>query len=152
MIYRHFGAADRQQTATRLLNACRARGCVLLIAADPDLARSVGADGVHWPEARLPDARHWRGQFALQTASAHARRAIQLAEQAGMDAALISSVFASKSKSAGTPLGPARFRTWSAQTPLPLYALGGVNAGNVDQVAAAGGVAAIEGLLQTGGG
>src|SRR5690349_16348011 len=52
VIYRHFGAADRLAVATRLACLCKGR-LVFLVAADPELARTVRADGVHWPEAKL---------------------------------------------------------------------------------------------------
>ncbi|MEC7290584.1 MAG: thiamine phosphate synthase, partial [Pseudomonadota bacterium] len=86
LIYRHFGVADRREVAARLRVVCRARGIAFLIAADPVLACEMQADGVHWPEARLLDARRWRGQFFIQTTSAHSRKAIQNAADAGMDA------------------------------------------------------------------
>lgn len=146
VIYRHFGAANRRDVALMLREACVANGGVFMIAADPALARETGADGVHWPEAKLVQARAWRHQFAIQTASAHSRAAIQRAANAGMDAALVSSVFASRSDSAGPPLSAARFRQLSAHAGLPIYALGGVHANNAAQVSFAGGIAAIDGL------
>lgn len=150
VIYRHFGAEDRQAVGARLLRTCRANACLLLISADPILADRLGADGVHWPEARLSEAKDWRGRFVVQTASAHSRAAIYTAERAGMDAALVSSLFLSRSKTAGRPMGPARFRALSAQTPLPLYALGGIHTGNVHRICQAGGAAAIDGFLAGG--
>jgi len=109
VIYRHFGAQGRGRVARELSAVCYQRGLVLLIAADPELAEKVGADGVHWPEKLLGKARAWRGRFPLQTASAHSRRAIWRAEQAGMDAALVSAVFPSNSPSARRVMGCFRF-------------------------------------------
>ncbi|MCR9269370.1 MAG: thiamine phosphate synthase [Hyphomonadaceae bacterium] len=143
IIYRHFGAADRTDMAHALADMSERRHLTLLIAADPDLAKRVGADGVHWPEVRLVKARAWRDQFAVQTASAHSRRAIWRAQQYGIDAVLVSSVYPSKSKSAGTPLGTARFRTLVNGNTLPIYALGGVTATNSGQIAACAGLSAV---------
>lgn len=151
VIFRHFGADDRFERAQALANLAKRRGLCLLIAADPALARTVGADGVHWPEARLGEARHWRTAFALQTASAHSRRAIHRAMQAGLDGALVSSIFASRSPSAGHPIGPARLARLAAGTKLPLYGLGGVNTCNAGQIAGFAGLAAIDGI-ETGSG
>jgi len=147
VIYRHFGAADRLDIAEALTRVSIDRGLRLLIAADPHLACEVNADGVHWPEARLLQARHWRGTFALNTASAHSERAIHRAAQAGMDAALVSAVFPSNSPSAGPALGATRFRTRALQAPLPVYALGGISAGTAARIASVAGLAAIEGLI-----
>ena len=146
IVYRHFGAEDRVSVAARLADLARRRGLKLLIAADPKLAAEVGAHGVHWPEARLQDASKWRGRFQVQTASAHSRLAITRAERIGVDAALVSTVFPSSSPSAGPPMGAESFIELCRQSPLPLYALGGVNSDNAASVAGFGGLAAIEGL------
>lgn len=147
VLYRHFGSADRAATAQALAEACAQRGLQFLIAADPELAQTTGADGVHWPEALLASAAKWHGKFVLQTASAHGPAAIRAAHLAGMDAALVSPAFASNSPSASTPIGLSRFRSWIGAAPLPAYALGGVNADNAGSVAAFAGLAAIEGFL-----
>lgn len=149
VIYRHFGARDRLTVARALAGVCRRRGLVLLIAADPDLARSVGADGVHWPARRLP-VRMTSG-FRLQTASAHSLREIARARRAGADAAILSAVFPSRSPSAGHPMGPLKFRLAARSGRLPLYALGGVKPDNAARVsrdtrAQIAGWAAIDGL------
>ena len=146
VLYRHFGAENRFEVAVELAGLARRRGLKLLTAADPKLAVEIGAYGVHWPEARLQDALKWRGRFQIQTASAHSRMAITRAEQVGVDAALVSTVFSSNSPSAGTPMGAAAFVELCHQSPLPLYALGGINADNAASVAGSGGLAAIEGL------
>ncbi|MEL7030877.1 MAG: thiamine phosphate synthase [Pseudomonadota bacterium] len=146
VIYRHFGAPDRQQIAEKLCLLCRRRDLYLMIAADPHLARSIHADGVHWPERLLCQSRKWRGRFALQTASAHSVNAVRRAASAGMDAALLSTVFLSSSKSAGSPIGVTRFRRLSHRTDIPVYALGGVSATNAQSVATVGGLATVTGV------
>ena len=146
VIYRHFGDPDRGPMASALASIAARRGQCLLIAADPKLAISVGAHGVHWPEARLGEAREWRKTVAINTASAHSRRAIHRAAKAGMDAALVSTIFPSNSPSANRPVGPARLAKLCANTSLPLYGLGGINASNAAQIAEFAGLAAIEGL------
>ena len=143
ILYRHFGAEDRWNVAPRLAGLARQRGFTFLIAADPLLALEVGAHGVHWPEARLRDALKWRGRFRLQTASAHSRSAIVRAERMGLDAALVSTVFPSKSPSAGQPMGSLRLRRLAQTGRLPLYALGGIDAENSAQVSDVAGLSAI---------
>ena len=65
IIYRHFGADDRLNVARQLAKIARSRNLTLLIGNDPDLAKQVGADGVHWPEARLKEAIKWRAVFDI---------------------------------------------------------------------------------------
>ncbi|MEO1660303.1 MAG: thiamine phosphate synthase [Pseudomonadota bacterium] len=146
VIYRHFGADNRFEIARGLAAICRRQGLFLLIAADPALARHVGADGVHWPEARLAQKRHWRGQFRLTTASAHSRQAISRAAKSGVDAVLVSSVFPSTSPSAGAAMGTTRFNLLARRAALPVYGLGGITADNAGQIAAWAGLSAVAGL------
>ena len=150
LIYRHYGNPEAGRIAAELACICHRRGLDLLIAADPVLALQVGAAGVHWPEARIGDARRWQGRFRLTTASAHPDRARGLgllgpAWPRGIDALLVSTVFPSTSPSAGRAMGARQFRRLAAQSWGPVYALGGVTAANADQVSGAGGLAAIGG-------
>jgi len=147
VIYRHFGSNDRVRVARQLRNICKRRDLPLLIAADPKLALEVDAQGVHWPEAQILEARKWRGSFALQTASAHSPRALRRAQKSNMDAVLYSTVFQSRSPSASRPIGPLRLRNLARETTGPVYALGGVNALNSQRLAEFAGLAAIDGLL-----
>lgn len=144
LIYRHYGADDRQDIADGLAHISARRGLVLLIANDALLARAVGADGVHWPEANLTEARKWRGAFNIMTCSAHSRLALRHANRAGVTAALLSAIYPSGSPSAGPPIGPRRFRQLARGANLPVYALGGVTGDNAGQVAPVGGLATIE--------
>lgn len=148
VIWRHFGAADRLATGRKLANICRRRGLVLLVSADPALAARIGADGVHWPETRLSGVRPRRAQW-IETAAAHAPRAIARAARLGADAVLVSPVFPSRSPSALRPLGVLRFRQLARAARLPVYALGGINAANAARAMAhAAGWAAIDGVIE----
>lgn len=137
IIYRHFGDARQREIAAHLANIAIRKRLILLIAADPGLARNVGAHGVHWP-ARLLPRRGLGRSFSLQTASAHNVRELAQASRAGVDAAILSTVFPSQSPSAGAPIGPSRFLSIACNAPLPVYALGGVTADNAGRIADAG--------------
>jgi thiamine-phosphate pyrophosphorylase len=145
VVYRHFGAADRAHVARQLAAVCRARALTLLIAADPELARRVGADGVHWPEARIAP----RDGPGLVTAAAHNAEAIARAAACGADACILSPIFPTRSASRREPLGVFRASQLARQSVLPVIALGGVSAGNARLLAGRGfaGVAAIDALM-----
>tara|TARA_Y100000052_G_scaffold27515_2_gene35909 strand:- start:22398 stop:22955 length:558 start_codon:yes stop_codon:yes gene_type:complete len=145
VIYRHFGADDRHQTARALRQACYQSGRVLLIANDPELAVEVRADGLHWPEARAHQARNWQGAFLAQTQSAHSPRALR---EAVCEAVLFSTVFPSNSPSAGKAIGATRFRTLCRRASKIIYALGGVNGGTAGAVTPHSGLAGIEGFAE----
>lgn len=144
MIYRHFGTADRLETARRLRKACSRTGIPLLIANDPALAMLVGADGVHWPEACAGHARKWQRRFLYQTQSAHSPASLR---QSVCDAVLLSTAFPSNSPSAGQAMGAVRFRSQALKTEKIVYALGGVNGATAGSVSGVSGLAAIEGFL-----
>jgi thiamine-phosphate pyrophosphorylase len=151
VIYRHFGSADRVAVGVRLREACRAQRLVLLVAADPELARSLRADGVHWPEHRFRAVRQ-RHPGWIETCAAHGLPGLARAFRLGADAALLSPVFASASPSADAPMGPHRFRSLVALARVPVYALGGITGATAGEVFAptqkrAAGWAAVEAVM-----
>jgi len=151
VVYRHFGAPDREAVAASLARLCRARGQKLLIAADPALAAKVGAAGVHWPFRLRREMRRWRGRFGLQTMSAHSVGELRIAAQFPVDAVLVSAVFPSRSPSAGKAMGALRFCNLTREAALPVYALGGVTDANAGAAARAAGFAAVDGMAPFGG-
>lgn len=154
LIYRAFGASDALATARALARMARARGWMLLVGADAALAQACGADGVHLPERsvwRAPRLRaRWPG--VRITGAAHSGRALMRAGESGLDAALLSVVFASRSPSAGAPIGPLRLSTLARACKLPVYALGGVEAATAPRLAGTGvaGLAAVGAAVRLG--
>ncbi|MEL7547961.1 MAG: thiamine phosphate synthase [Pseudomonadota bacterium] len=146
VVFRHYGACNRLDVATTLSRIARRRGLIFLIAADPVLAQKVKAHGVHWPEAHRISAKAWRRVFAIQTVSAHSPAALRAADRLTVDAAFVSTVFASNSASAGNALGPVKLRQLARSVDLPVYALGGINAQTASRVAMAAGLASIDGV------
>ncbi|GAM97297.1 thiamin-phosphate pyrophosphorylase [alpha proteobacterium U9-1i] len=144
IVFRHFGATDRVRTARALARVARKRGLTLLIAADPALARRVGADGVHWPEKRLASPL----RFGLTTASAHSPAAAARAAALGVDAIILGPVFPSRSPSAKRPLGAFHASQIARSAGPPVIALGGVSAKTARTLVGRGfaGCAAIEAL------
>lgn len=145
VIYRHFGAEGREDTARALQRVCRRRGLVLLIGADPQLAAGIGAEGVHWPARMATQARGWTGRFRLQTASAHSRSELGQIGTLPVNAGLVSAIFPSASASAGPAMGASRFRRLALACALPVYGLGGVNPGNARNISGFAGLAAVDG-------
>ena len=151
VIYRAFGAADALATARRLRDIAEARSLTLLIGRDAELAQACGADGLHLPEIdsrRGPALRAAHPGWIL-TGAAHSEGAVAACAAAGLDAALLSPVFRSASRSAGQSLGLPQFSAIARAAALPVYALGGVNAETAPGLIGSGaaGIAAVEGLL-----
>lgn len=150
LVYRSFGEAGALERARRLARLVHGRGGLLLVGADAGLARLAGADGVHLPQraAFSAGALKRRRPGWIVTAAAHSLGAARAAARAGADAAVVSTVFASNSASAGRPMGPLRFAILARRAGLPVYALGGVNDRTAARLASLrlAGLAAVEGL------
>jgi thiamine-phosphate pyrophosphorylase len=126
VILRDYDMAHRAGAARRLAALCSSRGLVFLVGGDPDLARAVGAAGVHLPARAI--GRVSRGGGLLVSAACH--DADELAAAAGADIALLSPVFPTASHPGAPALGPARFCALAASADMPVLALGGVDARN----------------------
>lgn len=150
VIYRAYGSPGAEAEGLALLNLARARRLIFLVGADSRLAARLGADGVHLPERlmRLGPRLRQSHPAWLITAAAHSPRATAMAARMRLDAALVSTVFASASVSAGRPLGPLRFAQRARQARLPVIALGGIDARTAGRLTGSGaaGLAAIGGL------
>ncbi len=149
VVLRHYGSPDREALAQDLAILCRRRGIRLLIGADARLAAAVGAGGLHLPEAiaqRGPGRwRRWRRPEWLVTAAAHSASALLGAARAGADAAILSPVYPTASHPGVVPLGPLRFAALCRESPLPVYALGGVTAADARRLIL-GGAAGLAGI------
>lgn len=151
VLLRHYNWPERRALAMALAEACRRRGLLLLVGADAALAEEIGANGLHLPERllrpeRSPGARSLA--FSVITTSAHSRESIARARDAGVDAVLVSPVFRTVSHPTAAPLGLRAFRLLARDAGIPVYALGGINAGNVRRLIGTGatGIAALGAL------
>jgi thiamine-phosphate pyrophosphorylase len=124
--------AKRRRLAEQLDGLAR-----LVIADDPKLAADIGAAGLHLPELRMREAAHWRARFPdwIITSSAHSLKALMRTHH--LDAVFLSPVFATASHKTAHPLMPVRAAFIAALSPVPVYALGGINARNAALLAPA---------------
>lgn len=143
-------AADLYDLA-RALRAVT-RGRALLIVHDRvDVALAAEADGAQLGERGLPveAARRIAGSRLLLGRSVHSAEGAARAASDGADFVLIGTIFASASHPNQVPAGPELVRAARALCPLPLIAIGGIDAANAPLALAAGadGVAVIRALL-----
>lgn len=129
-------------------------GGVLTIGADPDLAVTTGAGGVHLGggsgRAAIMEARRRLGATGLVGVSAHTSRDVEEAAEGGADYVTLSPIFATPSKPGyGPALGPDAIAE-AARIGLPVIALGGLDAGNAAACRGAGaaGIAVMGGLMR----
>lgn len=140
VILRHYDAPNRRALVRRLSALCRANRILLLVADDAGLAAHVRANGLHLPEYRIDAARGIRRRRPawLITAAVHSAAALKRAERAGVDAALLSPVFATSSHPGVSPLGALRFARLVQSSRIPVFALGGIGPRNVRRLKGTG--------------
>ena len=149
VIFRSFGRRGARDTALRLREATRDRHVRLLIALDAVLAEAVGADGVHLPERAMdlaPALRAARPDWLI-IGAAHSAAALTAP---GLDARVVSPVFPAGGPSAARQtIGVPGLRALIDGTSCPIYALGGIDAGQAPRLIGSGacglaGVSAIQ--------
>lgn len=113
-------ALARQVTAL-----ARRHGAKVLVNGNADLARAVGAQGVHWTAAQLMRASR-RPDFPLVAASCHDEAELARAAELGLDFVVLGPVCATPTHPGAVPLGWERCAALIAGYPLPVYALGGM--------------------------
>lgn len=129
------------------------RGGALFVVNDrPDIARMVGADGVHLGQDDLPpaDARRLLGADAVIGHSTHSLAQLRAAVAGPVDYVALGPIFATATKAdAEAVVGLEALRSARALTDLPLVAIGGIDRERAAQAFAAGadGVAVISALL-----
>jgi thiamine-phosphate pyrophosphorylase len=146
------GDRERLALARAAMAAARASGACLVVNDRPDVARIVGADGLHVGQDDLtPEAaRAVVGPEVLLGVSTHGVAQLEAAAAAGVDYVAIGPVFGTRSKADPDPVvGLEMVRRARAIVSQPLVAIGGITRGNAREVVAAGadGVAVISDLL-----
>ena len=147
IVFRAFGATDALERAASLKQVALRRGLKLLLGRDGALARRVGADGVHLPEALAHRALAIRRMNPgwIVTSAAHSLVAARLSHA---DAVVMSVAFPSRSASAGPAMGPIRLALLIRGSARAVYALGGINDTTAPRLLATGaiGIAGVDGL------
>ena len=139
------------QEASRL---CREAGARLLVNSTPEMARQIGADGVHLNRYRLMSLDSQAElEGLLVGASCHDEGELRQAQALGLDFAVLSPVLPTLSHPGAEALGWKRFSQLVEPVSLPVYALGGMRSG-LEAAAwqhGAQGIAGIRGLWSVGG-
>ena len=141
--------ADCERFARAVVERCHAAGALAVVNGDAALARRIGADGLHLP-ARSLMAADGRPDFEWVGASCHSRAELEQAAALELDYALLGAVRPTQSHPERATLGWSAFGDLVARLPLPVFALGGLSAGDLETAKAAGahGVAGIRGIWQ----
>jgi thiamine-phosphate diphosphorylase len=135
--------------AEQALACCRRHGARLLLNAPLEIAQVLPADGLHLTSTRLmATVSRPVPPGQLLSAACHDAAQVRHADQLGVDLLTISPVLPTATHTSAEPLGWARLRELVALTTVPVYALGGMSVGTLDDARDAGahGIAAIRAL------
>ena len=130
-------ARVRQEVGRALIELARRHNARVMVNDDTELARKLGADGVHLTSAHLmrlserPDF-HWIG------ASCHDEPELEQAVRIGADFVVLGPVLFTPSHPDANPIGWERFTVLTRDYPLPVYALGGLRKSDLEIACHAG--------------
>lgn len=138
------GMIDMQATrdlSSAVTGLAQEAGVAVLINDSPELARELGADGVHvgWDDVPVKDARKLLGPDAIVGATA--KNSYHKAMQAGEDGAdyvAFGAFYPTTTKESTVPAELDLLQVWQAAMVLPCVAIGGITAANAAPLVTAG--------------
>jgi thiamine-phosphate pyrophosphorylase len=124
--------------ARTVVPACRRHGALFILNDRPDLVAAVGADGVHigQDDGPVERAREFVGPQRIVGLSTHTPDQIDAAED--VDYIGVGPVHSTPTKPGRPAVGLELVRYAAAHARVPFFAIGGINPGNVRDVARAG--------------
>ena len=123
--------ARRDALAWQLVPLAHRFGAKVLLNGTADDARRLGCDGVHWTSVALSAATE-RPAGLMVAASCHTRSELAHAGELDLDFAVLGPVAATPTHPEALPMGWDQFVATVAGTHLPVYALGGLHAEDVE--------------------
>jgi len=124
-------APELERFAAAVIAKARAHGAKVLINSDIELARRLGADGVHLAAAQLARLQH-RPALGWCAASCHNAAELARAAQLGVDFAVLGPVQATPTHPDAQALGWEGFARQVRGAAMPVFALGGMNPGDLE--------------------
>ncbi|MCP9916982.1 thiamine phosphate synthase [Cyanobium sp. ATX 6F1] len=141
--YRSKDAADgeRWREARALRQLCARHGALFIVNDRLDLALALDADGVHLGQGDLPPAvaRRLLGPERLIGRSTGELAQLHQAVADGCDYVGVGPVNATPTKPGRAPIGLAYVRQAASESPIPFFAIGGIELATLAAVRAAGG-------------
>jgi thiamine-phosphate pyrophosphorylase len=132
--------AEILAAAARFRAVCTERGALFIVNDRPDLALEADADGVHvgQDDAPVAQARALLGEERIVGLSTHTRMQVDAARDQPVDYIAVGPVHETPTKPGRPAVGLELVSYAAAHAAVPFFAIGGINADNIDAVAAAG--------------
>lgn len=148
---KHLPWEEKCREAAALCRLCHNYGAIFLVNDSVDLALATGADGAHLgaTDGDLAEARERLGPELLLGATARTVEAAVAAWRAGADYLGSGAVFSTCTKEDAMPMSRQLLMEICRAVPIPVVAIGGISASNVEALAGTGisGVALASGLF-----
>lgn len=137
---KRLSARDFTHYAQQFMERARRKDALTIINDRADVAFAAGADGVHLGQDDLPlvAARRMLGKGALIGLSCHTLEEARAAVAAGADYIGLGAMFDTRTKVVTKMAGPALLGEVVPQVNVPVFAIGGIKAGNVGELGKAG--------------
>ena len=138
------------EDAGKIKRLCRDYGAIFIVNDRVDVAVAVSADGLHIGQGdiRITEARKlFKGEI-IGVSATNVKEAIK-AERQGATYLGVGSIFPTNTKSDAVITGLDELKRIRRNTTIPIYAIGGIKSGNLEEVMAHGadGVALISSIL-----
>lgn len=127
---KHLSRQALENFARKVIEMSRPYSARVILNAGFDLAVSLGADGVHLSSSQLMTMSS-RPAGMLYSASCHDQAELEHARKLGLDFVVLSPVMATLSHPGADALGWQKFAGLIEGYPLPVYALGGMQHGDL---------------------
>ncbi len=124
-------APELERFAAAVIALARPCGARVLINSDSELARRLGADGVHLTADQVLRLDH-RPELDWCAVSCHNADELDRAARLGLDFAVLGPVRATATHPGAMPLGWEHFAALACGSPIPVFALGGMIRGDLD--------------------
>lgn len=137
---KHLADDELAAVANAARALCERLGTLLIVNDRPLVAREAGADGIHVGQDDMPveDVREMVGPDMLIGLSTHAPEEIDAVDPAVVDYIGVGPVHETPTKEGRPAVGLELVRYAAAHATVPFFAIGGLNAENVDEVLDAG--------------
>ncbi len=140
------------QYAEEALFVCRRHGVKLIINDNIEVCKAVGADGVHLGQGDTParKARELLGSVAVIGVTAKTPEQALCAYEDGADYIGSGAVFGTSTKNDAKKMSLDTLKMITNVSKLPVYAIGGINAGNIGLLKGTGifGAAVVSGIFK----
>ena len=139
------------EEARELQALCRERHVPFLVNDNVDIAKAMDADGVHVGQSDIlgKDVRAMIGPERILGISAGTAEEAVAAERSGADYLGVGAMFATTTKQIDGTLSPEQLKAICDAVSIPVVAIGGISAGNIQQLSGTGvdGVAVVSAIF-----